>query len=267
LPQAPKPLTEAASPFTINTAGNTLLQARLQLGGQAGGQINNTTPISARLTPLPTPLPPTPINNPLNAALTGPRFRSSTDRVKHTPVTPEAPVLFDPYKEQRRLSEAGMQSGLLQQAKGVDRPSFLNGLLGNKRLRLKQRRNEFKLESLMGLVDSLLEFIPHSELESGQKESIRLSMTVLRNLYARARVTYRRDDLSINDLERLQCLDPEERRHLNILRQEQIFKLISNQDPNGGEELTLKDLEIAFSRHVLHTHQGWKDDETIIIDE
>ena len=101
-----------------------------------------------------------------------------------------------------------------------------------------------------------------------KKGAVHLKSGVLKNLYVRARNQYEHEEITFQELLSIKPANREEERHLRFLKEAEVFHLLAHMEQGGDNEtINLQDLEVAVSRQVLHTHFGYDDDETIIIDK
>lgn len=101
-----------------------------------------------------------------------------------------------------------------------------------------------------------------------KKGAVHLKSSVLKNLYVRARNQYEHEEITFQELLSIKPANREEERHLRFLKEAEVFHLLAHMERGGDNEtINLQDLEVAVSRQVLHTHFGYDDDETIIIDK
>ena len=101
-----------------------------------------------------------------------------------------------------------------------------------------------------------------------KKGAVHLKSGVLKNLYVRARNQYEHEEITFQELLSIKPANREEERHLRFLKEAEVFHLLAHMERGGDNEtINLHDLEVAVSRQVLHTHFGYDDDETIIIDK
>jgi hypothetical protein len=101
-----------------------------------------------------------------------------------------------------------------------------------------------------------------------RKGAVHLKSGVLKNLYVRARNQYEHEEITFQELLSIKPANREEERHLRFLKEAEVFHLLAHMERGGDNEtINLQDLEVAVSRQVLHTHFGYDDDETIIIDK
>ena len=101
-----------------------------------------------------------------------------------------------------------------------------------------------------------------------KKGAIHLKSGVLKNLYVRARNQFGHEEITFLELLSIKPANREEERHLKFLKEAEVFHLLAHMECGGDNEtINLHDLEVAVSRQVLHTHFGYDDDETIIIDK
>lgn len=133
----------------------------------------------------------------------------------------------------------------------------------------KAKRNPFDqiIEPLEALVPVwLLDAIQNVGMVD-KKGAIHLKSAVLTNLYVRARNQFGHEDIKFEELLTLKPTNRDEARHLKFLKDAEVFNLLAHMERGGDDKcLNLQDLKVATDRHILHTHFGYNDDETIIID-
>lgn len=133
----------------------------------------------------------------------------------------------------------------------------------------KAKRNPFDqiIEPLEALVPVwLLDAIQNVGMVD-KKGAIHLKSAVLTNLYVRARNQFGHEDIKFEELLTLKPNNRDEARHLKFLKDAEVFNLLAHMERGGDDKcLNLQDLKVAIDRHILHTHFGYNDDETIIID-
>jgi hypothetical protein len=132
----------------------------------------------------------------------------------------------------------------------------------------KRNPMESKINPLEALLPAWLLNAVNNVGMVDKKGAIHLKSGVLKNLYVRARNQYEHEDIKFEELLSLKPANREEERHLKFLKEAEVFHLLAHMERGGDNEtMNLHDLEVAFNRQVLHTHFGFDDDETIIIDK
>jgi hypothetical protein len=161
------------------------------------------------------------------------------------------------------------------EVRGESRDEALQRLAKVKEDQVMMAEAKAKRNPMDALIDPIEAILPAWLLNAlnnngmvDKKGAIHLKAGVLKNLYVRARNQYKHEDIKFEELLSLKPTNKEEQRHLRFLQEAEVFNLLAHMERGGDNQtMNLQDLEVAASRQVLHTHFGYEDDETIIIDQ